>query len=1051
MYTLNSQEAQVVASHIKRIFEVTSVKARAEAVRRLFVEELDFHPADRQISLASASNTVVLPKDAHHVASLDTAHVVYVALNIQGIERVRKAEVAEAAKLISRQLGGDLLLIFTNSSISQLHLIYPSFEGKRPTLRRMIVERYLPQRTAIQQIANIYFQWREKQSIHFALEAAFDVEAVTKRFFTEYKRVFDAAMGKIRGFDQSQKEREDKRLFVQTLFNRLMFVYFLSRKGWLTFKEDKDYLNALWKHYASQKDETNFYSDRLYHLFFFGLNNPQSQDLNFRDSYMESIYGSVPFLNGGLFEETCQDKRDGIAVPDEAIKPILTDLFDRFNFTVMESTPFDIEVAVDPEMLGKVFEELVTGRHESGSYYTPRPVVAFMCREGLKGYLAGENTDLSDEAIANFVDNHDARDIPITGAQQVAAALKEVTAVDPACGSGAYLLGMMQELVELQTALFSDQLKEDAQSLYDLKLRIIQRNLYGVDIDPFATNIAMLRLWLALAIEFEGERPEPLPNLDFKIVCGDSLLGPDPDPKSFGNLFRAGVHMVADELATLKKEFMGSTGAEKDRLKEEVEQLQDQLKSARAEAAPPPGVVDWSVEFAEVFDKRGGFDIVVANPPYVRQEKIGPNKDELKKEYASAVMARSDLYCYFYARALQILRDGGMHVFVCSNSWLDVGYGAKLQEYLLINSHVRAIYESAVERQFSTAQINTMISVIEKSTSDSSRNTRFVSLRQEFEKALANAASRREISVTDTELMEAGKGSPDTRGRRKFVGDKWGGKYLRAPDIYWTIFDKGRGNLVRLGNVAKVRRGVTTGANDFFLLNDETIERWGIDDEFLQPVMTSPRESSSISIDAVQLPKKLFMCHEDKDDLVGTAALDYILWGESEGYNLRRSVSGRRLWYDLGKRKTASLAMNYVIGSTARTFYVPTGSHFTNVFHTVSIPPASLLRFCAALNSTLSQFMLNLTGRANLGGGALKVELYEFESLKIAEPKQLPDFDTGIFGTANWDVLTPSSERRLIDDAVFDWLGLTQGEREAVYAGVTELVENRRRRAQSVR
>ena len=164
----------------------------------------------------------------------------------------------------------------------------------------------------------------------------------------------------------------------------------------------------------------------------------------------------------------------------------------------------------------------------------------------------------------------------------------------------------MQELVDLQTALFSDQLLANSKSLYALKLQIIQRNLYGVDIDPFATNIAMLRLWLALAIEYEEDHPEPLPNLDFKIVCGDSLLGPDPDPEIFGDLFRAGVHMVADDLAILKEEFMGSTGAEKDRLREEVEELQDQLKSARAEASPPPGVVDWSVEFAEVFDKRGG-------------------------------------------------------------------------------------------------------------------------------------------------------------------------------------------------------------------------------------------------------------------------------------------------------------------------------------------------------------------------------------------------------------------------------------------------------------
>ena len=193
----------------------------------------------------------------------------------------------------------------------------------------------------------------------------------------------------------------------------------------------------------------------------------------------------------------------------------------------MESTPFDIEVAVDPEMLGKVFEELVTGRHDSGAYYTPRPVVSFMCREALKGYLEGQDTGLESETIARFVDHHDTEGIGVAQARRVAEALAEVTVVDPACGSRAYLLGMMQELIELQVRLFN--VTRDAKSLYDLKLEIIQRNLYGVDIDDFAVNIAMLRLWLSLAIDFEGDDPpEPLPNLDFMVVCGDSLLGPDP-------------------------------------------------------------------------------------------------------------------------------------------------------------------------------------------------------------------------------------------------------------------------------------------------------------------------------------------------------------------------------------------------------------------------------------------------------------------------------------------------------------------------------------------
>ena len=364
------------------------------------MEELDFHPVAKPLPLANARSGVTLPSDAHQVASLDNTHVVYVALDLLNNDRVRKAEASEAVKLISGQLDGDLLLVVTNTSCSQLHLIFPSFEGKRPTLRRMVVERDLPHRTAIQQIANIYQQKQQTGSIHIALESAFDVEAVTKQFFTEYKRVFDSALEKVSGFGSGQEEKDDKRLYVQTLFNRLMFVYFLSRKGWLTFNGDKDYLNALWNDYHSQEEESSLYSSRLDLLFFAGLNNPQSQDLNYNNQIVRSLIGVVPFLNGGLFEKADLDKRDGIIVPDDAVKPILTDLFDKFNFTVMESTPFDIEVAVDPEMLGKVFEELVTGRHESGSYYTPRPVVAFMCREALKGYLAGQNTGLTDDAIA---------------------------------------------------------------------------------------------------------------------------------------------------------------------------------------------------------------------------------------------------------------------------------------------------------------------------------------------------------------------------------------------------------------------------------------------------------------------------------------------------------------------------------------------------------------------------------------------------------------------------------------------------------------------------
>ena len=204
---------------------------------------------------------------------------------------------------------------------------------------------------------------------------AFSVEPVTQAFFADYRRAFDAAKQAIRGFANDSEGDERRHIFAQTLFNRLMFIYFVQRKGWLAYNGDAEYLQALWRaHQArpdSQEDAKNFYADRLRLLFFAGLNNERSEDLTDAERTADLI-GDVPFLNGGLFAMTEMDADSGVHVPDEVIQEILTKLFDKYNFTVAESTPYDQEVAVDPEMLGKVFEELVTGRHESGSYYTAR-------------------------------------------------------------------------------------------------------------------------------------------------------------------------------------------------------------------------------------------------------------------------------------------------------------------------------------------------------------------------------------------------------------------------------------------------------------------------------------------------------------------------------------------------------------------------------------------------------------------------------------------------------------------------------------------------------
>jgi hypothetical protein len=527
--------------------------------------------------------------------------------------------------------------------------------------------------------------------------SAFDVEKVTKRFYQDYAAVFakvEALIG-----NQKALKGDELRLFTQSLFNRLMFLRFIERKSWLTFpgQSDSRYLAAL--EAAGGVGKRSFYQSRISPLFFEGLAQDGKQN--------SDIYGTVPLLNGGLFEQSDLDTKVG-DLPDEAFKPIISadGLFYRYNFTVEESTPLDIEVAVDPEMLGKVFEELVTGRHESGSYYTPRPVVAFMCREALKGHLTG-HTKASEDAIAALVDRHEiAPGLTDTHAREIVAALDDLKAIDPACGSGAYLLGLLQEVVAIYRLLYSEKLTRDARSLYDLKLRIISNNLYGVDVDPFATNIAMLRLWLSLSVE--ADEPVALPNLDFKIETGDALLGPcEPIADS---LQAESLRRQAIELVDLKDDFLRCRKPRKKaELKAQIEAIEARLAFVTRHLRGK-GVIDWYIHFAEVFGRdakspeNNGFDIVLANPPYVRQELIKDIKPKLKSVYRTEYVGTADLYVFFYLRALQLLTRGGMLVFISSNKWFRAAYGKKLRAlfgtsamvHTIVDFHDLPVFESAI-------------------------------------------------------------------------------------------------------------------------------------------------------------------------------------------------------------------------------------------------------------------------------------------------------------------------------------------------------------------
>ena len=990
--------------------------------------------------------------------------------------------------------------------------------------------------------------------------AALDTEELNRRFYRDLFAWFERARDAAR-FPTDEAVTLDPEEHIIRLITRMLFVWFLKEKGLVAGDLFVEHRAAqLLKDYDRAGGDS-YYRAVLQNLFFATLNTAigqrgfssarQSTHRVFsRYRYagqiadtdgLAGLLARTPFVNGGLFD--CLDSeratRDGgyrvdcfsdvhyrkLSIPNRLFfgddgSPGLIDLFDRYKFTVEENTPAEQEVALDPELLGKVFENLLaavnpetslTARKETGSYYTPRPVVDYMVDEALAGALAAPGGAPA-ERIRCLLDYGDAfadAEALFAPAERegIIRAIAGLKALDPAVGSGAFPMGILHKLtlalrrldpdnslwesIQREQAVqraadafgTDDQASRDAElreisaiferyrdSDYGRKLYLIQNCIYGVDIQPIAVQIAKLRFFISLAIEQEpnGDAADnygirPLPNLETRFVAADTLLAlARPAQRTLGQT-GAVARLEREITANRERHFHAVTRTDKMQCLAQDRRLRAELAqelqadgfpaaSAGQIAAWEPfdqnaGAADW-FDAGYMFGVHNGFDVVIANPPYVRQEGIVPKayKDALLKAYPDAVVGRSDLYCYFYARALQLLRDGGMQVFVCSNSWLDVGYGAKLQEYLLDNAAVEAIYESAVERQFSTAAINTIISVARKGAPDDGHATRFVRLLEEFEPAMRPDGKRRVISKTVAELRAAA-----TSGRR-FVGDKWGGKYLRAPDIYHHILDKCGDKLARLGDIAAVRRGVTTGANDFFYLTPEVIAEFGIEPEYCRQVMTTPQESRSIAVAPSALPRRLFLCHADPDDLAGKGALAYIRWGEQQGYHRRRSVASRRRWYDLGERDDVYLGMNKFVDTTARTFLVTQGVLYSDNFQVMPMAGnMSPTRLCVAVNSTLFQLMLNTESRANFGAGVLEIQTYETANLAIVNPQLLPELDAAVFNATDWDVLTPSAARRHIDAAVYEALGLTAGECEAVYAGVRELVGNRRSRAGSVR
>lgn len=447
------------------------------------------------------------------------------------------------------------------------------------------------------------------------IEDAFNVEALSKEFFGKYKAQYEAFVNYMvdpangmrqdfidTDFDHTGMaadkicDREEKpiRDYVKKLLGRIVFLHFLQKKGWLGVpagKEwgegDRDFMLKLFKN-ATERQKENFLDDILEDLFAEGLDRNRSDKGDLYDTEVNGIGKCrIPYLNGGLFERDNLDKKSS-HFPAAYFDSLLT-MLSQYNFTIDENDPNDAEVGVDPEMLGRIFENLLEDNKDKGAFYTPKEIVQYMCRESLIAYLQTDQKEEDKERIRQFVTTHDAE---VLGnlKEDVDQKLIDVKICDPAIGSGAFPMGLLRELFFCRSAIEPNIVENAA----NIKRHIIQNNIYGVDIERGAVDIARLRFWLSLIVDEKS--PEALPNLDFKIMQGNSLLecyeGMDlsklatmsdmqiyePQRNLFGELENQQIKMVFTQTDKLKefqknlKQYFETTGHdERARLRKDID------------------------------------------------------------------------------------------------------------------------------------------------------------------------------------------------------------------------------------------------------------------------------------------------------------------------------------------------------------------------------------------------------------------------------------------------------------------------------------------------
>lgn len=508
-------------------------------------------------------------------------------------------------------------------------------------------------------------------------------------------------------------------------------------------------------------------------------------------------------------------------------------------------------------------------------------------------------------------------------------------------------------------------------------------------------------------------------------------------------------------------------------------------------------------------------DAVVGNPPYTRQEELESAFEErykdklisvIQKDFHITIGKRSGIYSYFFIHGSKFLKDGGRFGFVTPNSWLDADYGKYLQEFFLNTYKILAVIESKLERWFEDADINTCITILEKCKDKEERENnlvRFVQLKAPLNKLVPLASNEQDrwegVNKFKEKILEKSDYFEDDEMRiyiksqkdlflegydedeKIYQGSKWG-KYIRAPEIYFKILKNGRDIFVPLKKIALVRRGFTTGANEFFYLNKSDLERLGIEREFWTHkagqrilenfILVSPKQAAAICINEKDLNKRVLLIHKSKSDLKGMNILKYINIGEEKGFHSRPTCNSRDKWYELPKREPGKVLWQMIHFSRHIVIYNEPHAYVDhNLFELVKIDNPEI--YCIILNSTIYALIKEINGRLNLGQGSLKNEGIDIKAMPIIplnkfskDQKQrlfcvfqrMKDRPIGsIFdeiGASKSDdvkLYKVKKDRLELDNIIFDILGLSKKERLEVYKAVVDLVKSRIEKAQSVK